>query len=461
MMFSEDGAYLPQKHCVFRFFFGILERRHSMSKLTYEMRSITEIAPYANNARKHSPGQIKQLIASMDECGFITPIVLDRNDQIIAGHARLAAATEAGFHEVPCLHAEHLTDEQVRAYRLADNKIAENATWDNELLRVELEFLTHTEIDISATGFSIAETDILIGNADLASEPEVLDADLLQPSSAPVTQSGEIWLVGPHRVGCGDVRDQTFLGNIMDGQRADMVFTDPPYNVKAKDIGGLGKVQHTNFVMASGEMSNTAFSTFLNESLSAMRDISTASSLHYICMDWRHLDALLLEGKDVYTKLQNLCVWVKTNAGMGSLYRSQHEFVAIFKSGDKPHCNNIQLGKDGRYRTNVWEYAGVNTFSKDRDEQLAMHPTVKPQQLVADAILDVTQPGDLVFDGFLGSGTTLLAARQVGRRCFATEIDPRYVDVALQRWIEATGAQPTLLNTNETYEQRAELKEAS
>lgn len=426
-----------------------------MSTLTFEKRDIDELKPSAHNARKHSKDQIRQLKKSMKQFSFMNPIITDTDGNIIAGHARYQAAKELGYTELPCLQANHLSEDDLRAYMLADNKIAENATWDNDLLRVELEFFTKLDLDIETTGFSITEADIILGHAE-QSPSETVAASLLTPSAKPVTQLGDVCALGPHRIACGDVRDNQLLADLMGSDVAQMVFVDPPYNVKIDGhVSGLGAIKHQEFAMASGEMTDEEFELFLKTCLLAIKAISDAGALHYICMDWRHILHLLNVGQEVYHNLVNLCVWKKTNAGMGSLYRSQHELVVIFKTSDAPHLNNVQLGKDGRYRTNVWEYAGVNTFSPDRDELLSFHPTVKPTQMVADAILDVTRPGDLIFDGFLGSGTTLLAAEQVGRRCYATEIDPRYVDVALKRWLDLTGEQPIYCSTGQTFNERA------
>ena len=219
-----------------------------------------------------------------------------------------------------------------------------------------------------------------------------------------------------------------------------MVFTDPPYNVPIDGhVSGLGSVKHREFAMASGEMSETEFTKFLTDVLGNLAKFSADGAIHYVCMDWAHLRELLNAGHAVYDELKNICVWAKTNGGMGSLYRSQHEMVAVFKSGTAPHINNVELGRHGRYRTNVWTYAGMNTFGAERDEALAMHPTVKPVALVEDAVLDCSDRNGVVVDAFLGSGTTLIAAESAGRRCFGLELDPEYVDLIIRRWQKMTG----------------------
>jgi DNA modification methylase len=428
-----------------------------MSTHGYEMRRIEEIKPSSRNARTHSKDQIKQVTKSIERFGFINPVVIDIDCNVVAGHARLMAAQRIGLEEIPCLEVSHLDENELRAYMLADNKIAENAGWDEGLLKVELEYLSRVNIDIEIDdlGFSVGEVDIILGHAESKPDAEEIDEALLALPEKPITQSGDIWQLGPHRVACGDCRDPHLLAQLMGTDLAHMVFTDPPYNVPIQGhVSGLGDIQHPEFAMASGEMSDEEFLVFLGTSLEALRSITSAGSLHYICMDWRHLGPLIAAGRNTFDSLENLCVWSKTNAGMGSLYRSQHEMVLVFKHGKVPHINNVKLGKDGRYRTNVWTYPGVNTFSKDRDETLALHPTVKPTQLVADAILDVTKPGDLVVDGFVGSGTTILAAEKTQRRCYGIEIDPHYVDVALRRWVELTGGEPIHLSTGESFSVR-------
>ncbi len=365
------------------------------------------------------------------------PIVVDEPRNIIAGHGRYAAAQKLGLDKVPVIAVSGLSPAKKRALALADNKIAENAGWDREILAVELpelsELLISDNLDISITGFAAAEIDQIV--VDFETDTDAADAvdDTLldQPS---VTQPGQLWQLGAHRILCGDARDPAMLERLMDGGKAAMAFLDPPYNVRVRDIVGRGRVQHTEFAMASGEMSQSEFVAFLTEVLRAAAAVSNNGAVHCVCMDWRHIADLLAAGHSVYGELLNLAVWVKNNAGQGSFYRSQHELVAIFRVGDAAHLNNIELGRHGRNRSNVWHYAGANTFRAGRLEELHAHPTVKPIALVADAIRDCTQRGEIVLDTFSGSGTTLLAAERVGRRGFVLEIEPRFVDVAIRRW---------------------------
>jgi len=429
------------------------------SNLKIEYLPTAELFPYVNNARSHSTKQINQVVSSIKKFGFINPIIIDEKKIIVAGHARVLAANKLGLDVVPIIRVEHLSEAEKRAYILADNKIAENAGWDENLLRIELEYLTHIDIDIDATitGFETAEIDVLL-NAPLEAELEDPPPPLPKAKDT-VTRLSDMWSCGPHRIICGDCRDENILDTLMEKSKARMVITDPPYNVPIDGhVCGLGKAKHDDFAMASGEMTSIEFIHFLKQCFEHLVKFSTDGSLHYVFMDWRHLPELLAAGNDVYDAFINLCVWAKTNGGMGSLYRSQHELIALFKNGTAPHINNVQLGVHGRYRTNVWTYPGMNAFGEDREEALENHPTVKPVAMIADAIMDVTNHNDIVLDGFLGSGTTLLAAEQTDRRCYAVEIDPRYVDVALKRWMDATGEKPihaqTNLHLNEIAEQR-------
>lgn len=400
-------------------------------------RPIGSLTPYARNPRTHSKKQIKQIAAAITEFGWTNPILLDRDGGIIAGHGRLEAAELLGLETVPTISIDHLSEAQKRAYIIADNKLAENAGWDSELLALELGGLLELQFDIDLTGFEMGELDLILG----AGRPEGDDGDVGPDPTAPaVSQLGDLWMLGDHRLLCGDALSGESYARLMDSARAHMVFADPPYNVPIEGhVSGLGSVQHREFAMAVGEMNSTEFTAFLQKVMGHMAAHSTDGSLHYLCQDWRHLLELLTAGQAVYAELKNICVWAKTNGAMGSFYRSQHEMVAVFKHGSGRHINNVDLGRHGRNRTNVWTYAGMNTFAANRRAELAMHPTVKPVALVADAILDASKRGGIVLDPFCGSGTTIMAAEQVGRRGYAMEIDPLYVDTAIRRWQRHTG----------------------
>ncbi len=413
-------------------------------ELCVEIKEISALNPYSNNPRTHSKKQIKQIAESMRVFGWTNPILIDREGGIIAGHGRLEAANRLGLDRVPTICLEDMTDEQKRAYVLADNKLAENAGWDKGLLAIELQGLSeiNLDFDITVTGFEMGEIDIILGELDETDSGEAETVPEIDPTLPTISQSGDLWVLGRHRLYCGDATDAESYARLMDGEGAQMVFMDPPYNVPIDGhVCGLGNVKHDEFAMAVGEMSEAEFTDFLKSVLCHLSDNSVDGSIHYICMDWRHVFELLSAGRDAYTELKNICVWNKANGGMGSLYRSKHEFVCAFKNGTAPHINNVQLGKYGRYRTNVWDYAGVNGFGADR-EDLALHPTVKPVALVEDAIKDCSNRGDIILDVFSGSGSTIIAAEKSGRRGFGMELDPKYVDVTLRRFRDLTGVEP-------------------
>lgn len=341
----------------------------------------------------------------------------------------------------------------IRAYRITDNRLAELAGWDPSMLNIEFQDIEvlDSDFDLTLTGFEMGEIDVLLGLPPDETPETVEDPDLVVPA---VTQLGDLWLIGDHRLICGDARDPDVLKSVMNGDTAQMVFTDPPYNVPISGhVCGQGKVQHREFAMASGEMSEEGFRAFLGTVLGNLASVSTPSAIHYVCMDWRHMEDVSAVGRETYAELKNLCVWAKTNAGMGSFYRSQHELVFVFKCDGGPHINNFGLGEHGRHRSNVWTYAGVNTFRKDRMEDLVAHPTVKPIQMVMDAVLDCSHRGGIVLDAFVGSGTTLLAAARTGRQGYGVEIDPHYVDLTLARLHAETGGTPILDATFETFDE--------
>ena len=427
----------------------------STPPLAIEHLATSSLRPYARNARTHSPKQIAQIAASIREFGFNNPVLVDREGEIIAGHGRVAAAELISLETVPCVRLEHLTEAQKRAYILADNKLAEKAGWDREILAIELQGLMELDIafDVSLTGFDMPEIDDLIGELD-AKPPKADPADNVPAVEAKaVTQLGDIWQIGPHRLICGDALDPETHERLLDGEQAQLVFTDPPYNVKIDGhVSGLGSVKHREFAMASGEMTEAEFTTFLASVFENLVAASTDGAINFICMDWRHMGEVIAAARGRYTDFKNLCVWSKTNGGMGSLYRSQHELVFVFKAGTAPHINNVELGKHGRYRTNVWSYAGANAFSASRDDDLAMHPTVKPVALVADAILDCSNRKGIVLDAFAGSGTTLVAAHKTGRRGYGIELDPHYCDVIIRRLTKVAKLDAVLVGTGQTFE---------
>jgi DNA modification methylase len=420
------------------------ERRKQRLEIVY--RAIDEIKPDPANARQHSRKQIRQLASSIATFGFNVPVLVDAELNAISGHGRLAACRLLGLAEVPTLCLDHLSRAQARAFMIADNRLTEISSWNDRLLAQQLKDLSLAGIDFSleVTGFEMAEIDLRIESLEHRPEPDDDPADALPGllTNPPLSKIGDLWMLGNHRVLCGSALDATAFAALMGDERAATIFTDTPYNVPIDGhASGLGAIHHRPFPMASGEMTKTEFTGFLGQAFRNLAAFSVDGSLHYVCMDWRHLEELLAAGREAYTELKNLCVWVKDNGGMGSLYRSQHELVFVFKHGRSGHRNNVQLGQFGRNRSNIWRYPGANSFARGGEEGnlLALHPTVKPVAMVADAILDASARGEVVLDSFLGSGTTLIAAERTGRRCYGMELDLVYVDTIVRRWQQLSG----------------------
>lgn len=412
--------------------------------------------PDPTNARTHTHHQITRLAAAISEFGFTNPILVDEQLVVLAGHARLEAAIVLRLATVPCVRLAHLTKAQKTALAIADNKLGDMSEFDPELLTRQLSELCAIEFPVELTGFDTAEVDILL------EKPTIVHAESAETVASPdrrvpaVTRQGELWILGNHRLLCGNALEQSSYEQLLDNELAEMIFADPPYNVPIQGhVSGLGRTAHAEFAMAAGEMSPEAFTAFLSTYMGHLVRFSADGSIHFHCMDWRHLQEIQAAGASAYTELKSLCVWNKNNGGMGSLYRSKHELVLVYKSGTAPHINNVNLGRQGRYRTNVWDYAGVNTFGPTRDADLAAHPTVKPTALVADAIRDCSKRAGLILDPFAGSGTTILAAERTGRRAAAVELDPHYVDTAIRRWQLVTGEAATLSGTGQSFEQIA------
>ncbi len=412
--------------------------------ITYLALSALILDP--QNPRRHTPRQIKQIGRSIEVFGFVVPILVDSQNRIVVGHGRYLGAQLRGLDVVPIIRLEHLTDAQVKAFRIADNRLTEMSSWDDRLLTETLKELSELELDFSieATGFTMGEIDLRIEafSATDGDRPDPADQLPRPTEKAPVSAPGDQWQLGQHRLLCGNALDGCSFQTLMKLERANIAFTDPPWNVRIHGhASGHGRIRHREFPMAAGELDVVEFTSFLTRCCALMAKYSVDGSIHFVCMDWRHVGELLEAGRLAYTELKNVCIWVKDNGGLGSLYRSQHELVFVFKHGSASHRNNVQLGQFGRNRTNVWHYPCANTFSRQSDEGYlaALHPTIKPVAMVADAILDCSARGDVVLDPFLGSGTTLIAAERVGRRCYGMEIDPLYVDTIIRRWQAYTG----------------------
>ena len=438
-------------------------RSTSSPTLNIIHRRTEELKPDPGNPRHHTKKHIRQIAQSIKTFGFNIPIVVDRGLKIICGYGRYLAALLLGKTEVPTLCLDHLTPQQARAFMIADNRLSELSIWDDRLLAEQLKELSLVglDFDIEVTGFEMGEIDLRIASLDTPPERDDDPADVVPtvPDGPAVSKPGDLWLLDRHRVLCGNALDAAAFAALLAAERAAMVFTDPPYNVPIDGhASGLGP-----FPMASGEMDSAQFAAFLGGAFGNLASFSAAGALHYICMDWRHLPELLAAARGVYGEVKNLCIWVKDNPGMGSLYRSQHELVFVFKYGRGGHRNNVQLGCFGRNRTNVWHYPGANSFARNGEEGnlLALHPTVKPVALVADAILDCSARADIVLDPFLGSGTTVIAAERTGRRCYGLELDPRYVDTTVRRWQKLTGGSARQAATGRSFDDLAGEAEAA
>ncbi|MGF7175273.1 site-specific DNA-methyltransferase [Azospirillum doebereinerae] len=424
-----------------------------MTALTIEYRSLASFLPRERTPRTHSKKQIRQIADSITAFGWTNPILIDGDGRVVAGHGRLAAAKLLGIDSIPTICLSDMTQAQLRAYAIADNRLAENAGWDRDLLAIEFRYIAELDasFDLPLTGFDLGDIEFMLDGETVANDRDdaVPDPDSTRPA---VSRPGDLWQLGPHRLLCGDARDPEAYRRLLEGRTAQMVFTDPPYNVPIDGhVCGGGSVHHDEFIMASGEMDEAQFTSFLTTVLRNLAAHSQDGSIHYACMDWRHIGELLAAGRAAYAELKNLCVWNKDNGGMGSFYRSKHELVFVFKNGTAPHINNFELGQNGRYRTNVWDYPGANSLKAERMEELRMHPTVKPVALVADAIRDCSHRGGLVLDPFAGSGTTLMAAERTGREACVLELDPRYVDTIIRRWQTASGQDAVHADSGETF----------
>ena len=422
------------------------------------LRPVASLKPYAGNARTHSKKQLKQIAASIERFGFTNPVLIGDDDQIIAGHGRVAAARMLGLEQVPTLTLAHLSPAERRAYVLADNKIAANAGWDRDLLAIELQGLIDMEFDLELTGFELAEIDLILdeaADADPVVEPGSEDVvPALEPQA--VSQRGDVWLVGRHRLLCGDARDKEDYRRLLDDEQVDMLFTDPPYNVpSAGHVSGLGKVRHREFVFTSGEMSQEAFTAFLADTLGHAAAACRDGAIAFVCMDWRHIGELLAAGGSVFTELKNLVVWNKSNGGMGSFYRSKHELIFVYRTA----CQQLRTW---RQRALSHQCLGLSGHQQpERDDELAMHPTVKPVALIADAIRDCSKRGQVILDPFGGSGSTLIAADKVGRNARLIEYDPLYCDTIVRCWQTFTGKAAYHADEQRCFDEIAEQRTAA
>jgi DNA modification methylase len=408
-----------------------------------------------NNPRSHPSAQINAIARSIEAFGFNAPILVDKANRVVAGHGRLEAAKRLNLADAPVIRLEHLSGQQAKAYMLADNKLTDRSSWDDRKVAIVLKELSDIALDfeIEATGFEPPEIDLRIQSLDPPDESTDPADEFAAPDGPPVSRPDDLWMLGEHRLVCGNALDSCAYDALLAGEKAAAVFTDPPYNVRVKGhVSGKGAKKHHEFPMAAGELTEEAFRQFLGDAFGLMISHSVDGATFFACMDWRHLLEIVGTIRALDCELLNLCVWVKINGGMGSLYRSRHELVFVFGRHGATRINNVQLGKHGRNRTNVWNYPGMNSFARrGRVRGLDLHPTVKPIAMVSDAIRDVTQRGDIVLDPFCGSGTTILAAERTGRRGYAIELDPGHVDTAIGRWERMT-RQTALHASDKTFE---------
>src|SRR5215469_13846973 len=404
-----------------------------------------KLKPDPANARRHTKKQIRKIAESIKAFGFNVLILIDRNKNVIAGHGRLLAARELGWDEVPTLCLDHLSPAEARAFMIADNRLIEIAAWDDRLLAEQFQELSLLGLDFSLelTGFEMPEIDLRIASLDDPSERADDPADALPEAAAypPLTQVADLWVLGRHRVLCGNALDTAAFAALMGEKRA-VVFTDPLCNVPIDGhASGSGAIHHRTFPMASGEMNKIEFTALLGQVFRNLAAFGLDGSLHHVCMDWRHAEELLVASRDVYDELKDLCVWVKGKGGRGSLYHNQHELIFVFKRGRAEHRTNVHPARFRRKRSNVWHYPEAKSVLRRGEEgnSRALPTTAKPVAMVADAILDGSARREILLDGFLGSGTTLIAAERTGRRCYCIELVPAYVDTTIRRWQRLTG----------------------
>ena len=422
---------------------------------------LERISPNERNARKHSKRQIRQIADSYRTFGVINPIIVGPDFQIVAGHGRYAAAVSLGLKSIGVILVDDLSPNQLRAYAIADNKLGDLSSFDETLLLSEVEAIIADEptLDITVTGFATAEIDVMIGAARTAQFNDLNDP-IPDPPARPITREGDIYQLGPNRMICGDSTKGEVISRLIGDDKVSLVLSDVPYNLKIEGVAsGLGRKRHRDFAMATGEMTYEQYQAFLSSSITACSGHLVDGSLLLLFIDWRHVGEMLAAGRGAGLELKNILVWAKDNAGMGSLWRSQHELIVAFKQGNAPHVNNISLGVHGRHRSNVLQYPGMNSPTRGRAKALEMHATVKPVALIADLMLDVTNRNDVVLDPFGGSGTAIIAAHKTGRRAYLAEIDAGFVDVAVRRWNALGGEPARLASTGQTFEELAEERE--
>jgi DNA modification methylase len=417
-----------------------IRRKHD---LKVRDMSLTVLHPYPGNARIHSKGQIKKIADQVVGIGWINPIITDEHGMILSGHGRYQAALLAGLTHVPTIQIPGLTEAEKRSHILADNRLSDESAFSKAQLKIELAGLIELGDDLSFTGFDTLEIDNVLSFDDPGPSDNV---HLPDEGAKPVARLGDLYHIAKHRLVCGDARDITCYERLLGDERAQLIFTDPPYGCKITgNVSGLGQVKHEDFVMGAGEQSLPEFAqTLLRPAFRCMAASVAPGAIAFICTDWRAAPHLHDAAQGVFHEQKNLIAWVKTNSGMGTFYRSGHELIFVYKVSAGTHINNFGLGQGGRHRSNVWTYAGANTFRKGRMDDLAAHSTVKPKAMIADALRDCSKRGGIVLDPFLGSGATLAACEMTGRVGRGIELDPKYIDLILKRLAEETGCEPLL-----------------
>ena len=425
----------------------------SGNSLSIVLIEIALLRRVSRNVRRHDAKQLRKIQKSLNQFGHVRPILVTADLEVVDGHLICEALKQNGATTVRAIVLHDLSPIEIRALRLMLHRSTEDAIWDEAAVRDELQAILDAGLDLELSGFETAEQDRIL-TADVP-RANVFDTgrDIPQTAATAASHLGDLWICGQHRIGCGDARDFEFVQKVCGGQVAKACFVDPPYNCPiAGFVSGKGRHHHREFVEGSGEMSPDAFFALLRDALLVLKASSASNALIYSCMDWRQLVPLVVAGKAAGMQLYNICVWVKNNPGMGGLYRNGHELVCVFRAGADQPVNNVELGKYGRNRSNVWSYPALSAFGANRDELLASHPTVKPITLISDALRDVTKRGDLVLDSFIGSGSTMMAAEETGRICAGIELDPLYVDVAIRRWQRATGGKAVLAGSGQKFD---------
>ena len=407
--------------------------------LNPKLTDVSSLKPLGRETRKHPAAQLRKLQSSLEQFGIVLPVIVDAERRVVAGWGLVLAARKMALLQIPAVTIDDLDESRLRLLRLALNRLGEESSWDFDALALEFADILEIgiDVDLQLSGFEMGEIDVAFARCAGDEEDDLPPLDEI---STPVTKLDDLWLLDEHRLLCGDALTPESYRRLLGDERAQMVFTDPPWNIPiAGNVSGLGAVKHDDFVMACGEMSAAEFEAFLRTALGNAATHSVDGSIHYVCMGWSKMRELLAATDTIYSELKNLCVWCKPNGGMGSLYRSRHELVFVFKQGLAPHINNIELGRYGRNRSNLWDYPSQNVLNRTSKSKLALHPTPKPVGLVADAIRDCSHRNGIILDPFGGAGSTLIAAERTGRRACLIELEPRFVDATIKRWQKLTG----------------------